>query len=75
MRETDLSTDVVQLLPLLRAHARLMHGGTSDEADNLVERTLTRAIAETDSLGEGTILEAWLLSLLKLEASRTEVGD
>lgn len=67
MRDTLASTvtdDVVQLIPSLRAFSRALIRH-SDEADDLVQETLAKAIANVDRFEPGTNLRAWLFTIMR----------
>lgn len=55
---------VVELIPALRAFARTFHPNP-DDADDLVQETLTRAIANIDQFSEGTRLKSWLFTIMR----------
>lgn len=56
--------DVIQLVPSLRAYARGLHR-RSDEADDLVQETLLKAISNADRFQPGTNLRAWLFTIMR----------
>ncbi|QCP85665.1 sigma-70 family RNA polymerase sigma factor [Cereibacter sphaeroides] len=56
--------DVVDLIPALRAYARSLSRNQSD-ADDLVQETLLKAIANVDKFQPGTRLRAWLFTILR----------
>lgn len=55
---------VVELIPALRAFARTFCYHPHD-ADDLVQETLTRAIASFDQFSEGTRLKSWLFTIMR----------
>lgn len=55
---------VVELIPALRAFARTFHP-KQDEADDLVQETLTKAIASIEQFEEGTRLKSWLFTIMR----------
>lgn len=55
---------VVELIPALRAFARTFCSHPED-ADDLVQETLTRAIASYDQFSEGTRLKSWLFTIMR----------
>lgn len=55
---------IVQAIPSLRAFA-ISLCRNRDRADDLVQETLTRAIARIDTFTKGTNLEAWLTTILR----------
>ncbi len=56
--------DVVALIPALRAFARSFCNQPSD-ADDLVQETLTKAIAKIHRFKEGTQLKSWLFTIMR----------
>lgn len=67
MRDSHASTladDVVVMIPALRAYARALIR-QSDEADDLVQETLVKAIANVDRFQVGTNLRAWLFTIMR----------
>lgn len=69
-RSSDLSSsemsrrDVVDLIPALRAFARTFHRDVSD-ADDLVQETLTKAIANIHQFQPGTAMKSWLFTIMR----------
>jgi RNA polymerase sigma-70 factor (ECF subfamily) len=63
-------------VPSLRAFATLLSGKV-DRADDLVQETLLRAIANINSFQPGTHMSAWLFAILRSEyrRRRREVED
>jgi RNA polymerase sigma-70 factor (ECF subfamily) len=59
-----MKEDLVKALPLLRAFARSLTGDR-DRADDLVQETIARALANRDKFREGTNLNAWLVTILR----------
>ena len=59
LRDTVLAT-----VPSLRAFA-ISLSGTVDRADDLVQETLLRALANIDSFQPGTNMSAWLFTILR----------
>jgi RNA polymerase sigma-70 factor (ECF subfamily) len=55
---------IVAAVPRLRAFA-LSLSGNLDQADDLVQETLLRALAHIDSFEAGTNLDAWLFTILR----------
>lgn len=67
MRNPHASTvteDVVQLIPALRAYSRALIRH-SDEADDLVQETLVKAIGNVSRFEPGTNLRAWLFTIMR----------
>ena len=72
--------ELIELLPSLRAFARsLAHNAA--QADDLVQDTLVKALANVDRYEPGTNLRAWLFTILRnhyysqLRKSKREVED
>src|SRR5437764_12998888 len=59
-----LRDDILASVPSLRAFAISLSGNT-DRADDLVQETLLRAIANIDSFEPGSNLPAWLFTILR----------
>ncbi len=55
---------LVDLMPALRAFARSFHRDLSD-ADDLVQETLTKAIAKSAQFQPGTNLKSWLFTIMR----------
>jgi RNA polymerase sigma-70 factor (ECF subfamily) len=56
--------EMLAAVPRLRAFAMSL-SGNMDRADDLVQETLTRALANFDSFQTGTNLTAWLFTILR----------
>jgi RNA polymerase sigma-70 factor (ECF subfamily) len=56
--------DILATLPNLRAFAMSLSGNI-DKADDLVQETLVKALANIDSFEPGTNLPAWLFTILR----------
>ena len=56
--------DLVAAIPMLRGFARSL-SGNRDRADDLVQETMLRAIANIDSFQPGTNMSAWLFTILR----------
>lgn len=56
--------EVVQLIPALRAFARTFHRDVSD-ADDLVQETLTKAIANIHQFQPNTSMKSWLFTIMR----------
>lgn len=56
--------EVVELIPALRAFARTLFKNPTD-ADDLVQETLTRALANLDKFQPGTKLKSWLFTIMR----------
>lgn len=55
---------LVEAIPMLRGFARSI-SGNHDRADDLVQETLAKAIANRDKFKMGTNLHAWLVTILR----------
>lgn len=55
---------LVDAIPMLRGFARSL-SGNPDRADDLVQETLAKAIANRDKYRMGTNLHAWLVTILR----------
>jgi len=55
---------LVAAIPMLRGFARSL-SGNHDRADDLVQETLAKAIANRDKFRMGTNLHAWLVTILR----------
>lgn len=60
----NFKTDLIELVPALRAFARSL-SGRPDLADDLTQETLLRAWGNRDSFTPGTNLKAWLFTILR----------
>lgn len=60
----SLRDDMLAAVPRLRAFAMSL-SGSLDRADDLVQETLVRALANIDSFQPGTNLNAWLFTILR----------
>src|SRR6266567_4234646 len=60
----ELRDDILASVPSLRAFA-ISLSGNGDRADDLVQETLLRAIANIDSFQVGSNLPAWLFTILR----------
>jgi RNA polymerase sigma-70 factor, ECF subfamily len=56
--------ELVAAIPVLRGFARSL-SGNRDRADDLVQETLAKAIANRDKYRPGTNLHAWLVTILR----------
>lgn len=64
MSEAAFKRDIVAAIPSLRAFARSL-SGNRDRADDLVQETLAKAIANRERYTPGTNLKAWLITILR----------
>jgi RNA polymerase sigma-70 factor (ECF subfamily) len=60
----SLRNDILAAVPSLRAFA-ISLSGNADRADDLVQETLLRALANIDSFQPGTNMSAWLFTILR----------
>lgn len=60
----SLSDEVLDLIPRLRAYARALTRDVND-ADDLVQETLVKALSHIDSFQPGTIMRAWLFTIMR----------
>jgi RNA polymerase sigma-70 factor, ECF subfamily len=73
-------TQLIELLPSLRAFARSLAHNPA-QADDLVQDTLVKALANVDRFEQGTNLRAWLFTILRnhyysqLRKSKREIED
>lgn len=56
--------EIVTLIPALRAFARTFYR-ESDEADDLVQETLTKGIAKIHQFQPGTSMKSWLFTIMR----------
>jgi RNA polymerase sigma-70 factor (ECF subfamily) len=56
--------EIVELIPALRAFARTLCRNPAD-ADDLVQETLTKAIANVDKFRAGTRMKSWLFTIMR----------
>jgi RNA polymerase sigma-70 factor (ECF subfamily) len=62
--ETGVRGEILATLPTLRAFAVSLCGNV-DRADDLVQETIVRAIANIESFKPGTNMPAWLFTILR----------
>ena len=62
--ETGVRGEILATLPTLRAFAISLSGNV-DRADDLVQETILRAIANINSFKPGTNMPAWLFTILR----------
>jgi RNA polymerase sigma factor (sigma-70 family) len=60
----DHQSEFVELIPALRAFARTFCSDPTD-ADDLVQETLTRGLANLDQFEAGTRLKSWLFTIMR----------
>lgn len=63
-RSAQSDGEIVSLIPALRAFARTFYREPSD-ADDLVQETLTKAIAKIHQFEPGTSLKSWLFTIMR----------
>lgn len=79
-RLSDFKAELIELLPSLRAFARSLAHNPA-QADDLVQDTLVKALANVERFEPGTNLRAWLFTILRnhyysqLRKSKREVED
>ncbi len=59
-----IENEVVDMIPRLRAYARVLTRDAND-ADDLVQETLLRALSNINSFQRGTMLRAWLFTIMR----------
>jgi len=59
-----IRSELIQLLPRLRSFARSLTGA-ADQADDLVQTGLEKALRNLDSYTPGTRLDAWMFRILR----------
>ncbi|MBO0347353.1 sigma-70 family RNA polymerase sigma factor [Roseibium limicola] len=64
MSEESFKEGIVAAIPSLRAFARSL-SGNRDRADDLVQETLAKAIANRERYTPGTNLKAWMITILR----------
>ncbi|MGE0829960.1 MAG: RNA polymerase sigma factor, partial [Hyphomonadaceae bacterium] len=62
--EAALQAEIISLIPRLRRFARVV-AGSQDDADDLVQATLERALTRHGQYESGTRLDSWLFRVLK----------
>ena len=62
--EDRLRSEIVVLIPALRAFAHTFHRNNSD-ADDLVQETLLKALANLDKFQPGTNLKSWMFTIMR----------
>ncbi|WP_208948356.1 sigma-70 family RNA polymerase sigma factor [Segnochrobactrum spirostomi] len=78
---TALRQDIIGMIPALRAFARALTRNNPSDADDLVQETLLKAIANAHRFEPGTSLRAWLFTILRntyytsMRVRRREVAD
>jgi RNA polymerase sigma-70 factor, ECF subfamily len=76
----DIRRELIQLLPRLRSFARSL-AGAADQADDLVQASLEKALRNLASFTPGTRLDSWMFRIIRntwtdtLRARRITVGN
>ncbi|OWW00117.1 RNA polymerase subunit sigma [Rhizobium sp. R72] len=60
----SMSEEIIELIPALRAFARTFYQHQND-ADDLVQETLVRALSNADHFQKGTRLKSWLFTIMR----------
>jgi RNA polymerase sigma factor (sigma-70 family) len=63
-RNARLDAEIITLIPILRRFARTLHKSQND-ADDLVQDTLTKGLANLDKFEEGTRLQSWMFTIMR----------
>jgi len=63
-RSACLQDEIVELIPALRAFAKTFHRNATD-ADDLVQETLAKALANLEQFDQGTRLKSWLFTIMR----------
>lgn len=63
-KQNELSENVISYIPALRAYAWVLTRKQQD-VDDLVQETLTKAIASAHQFEMGTNLRAWLMTIMR----------
>lgn len=63
--ESDFRDSLLQLLPHLRAFARGLCSGRTEQADDLVQDTIVRAWTARQNYAQGTNLKAWVFTIMR----------
>lgn len=63
-QHVEVETDVVTLIPALRAFARTFYRNSND-ADDLVQDVLMRALGSLHQFEPGTALKSWLFTIMR----------
>jgi RNA polymerase sigma-70 factor (ECF subfamily) len=63
LARAEISSDVVRIIPALRTYARSLT--RNEDYEDLVQETLTKALANTDKYRPGTNLRAWLFTIMR----------
>lgn len=62
--QSKIESELVSLLPALRAFARTFYRNSTD-ADDLVQETVVKALSHIDRFQEGTRLKSWLFTIMR----------
>ncbi|WP_280139454.1 sigma factor, partial [Microvirga massiliensis] len=60
----DIRSDILRAIPHLRIFAISLTGNV-DEADDLVQEAVVRALANLDQFTPGTSMQGWLFTILR----------
>lgn len=63
-RDAVLESELLEMIPQLRAYARALTRDRND-ADDLLQETLMKALAHIGSFQRGTSLRAWLFTIMR----------
>jgi RNA polymerase sigma-70 factor (ECF subfamily) len=63
-RSDRLNAEIVELIPALRAFSRRFYRSAND-ADDLVQETLVKALGNLGRFEEGTRLKSWLFTIMR----------
>lgn len=62
--ETCQNSELIDLIPTLRAFARSFYRNPAD-ADDLVQETLMKGIANIEKFEPGTRMKSWLFTIMR----------
>lgn len=63
----SIEDEILSALPMLRGYARSLANRSNQSEDDLVQETVTRALANLDKFKRGTNLHAWLVTICRNE--------
>lgn len=64
VEERQCETEIVELIPAMRAFARTFYRDKND-ADDLVQETLTKGLARIETFQPGTSMKSWLFTIMR----------
>ena len=64
MGNQRIRAEIVAYMPALRSFAHTFHRNATD-ADDLVQETLLKALANLDKFQEGTNLKSWMFTIMR----------